>query len=464
MLWSARFKKDLNKKVLDFTSSLELDKNFYKFDIKGSRVHVDSLHKIGIISADELEKILDGLDQIEKELDSDNFEFSENDEDIHMAIERRLTEIAGDVGKKLHTGRSRNDQVVLDTKLFLRSEIQNILIKIDALLQNLVLFAEKNKEVALPGYTHLQQAQPILFSHYILSYANKFCRDKKRFENVLEFLQVYPLGAGALAGTPYQVDRHLAAKELGFSQVSENSLDVVSDRDFVLDFLYAASVFAVNCSRLSEDFIIYSSQEFNFLEMDDAYTTGSSIMPQKKNPDIMELVRGKSQRIISSLNAFMNVLKALPMSYNRDLQEDKFYIFQALATTLEFLEILPDAIKTTKIKAQNMQLALDKGFLYATAIADYLVERGVPFREAYKITGQIVNYCVENNKMFNELRLDEFNNFFEKNKKLFDVKIYEILNAKNIINNQKIYGGTSLSSVEKQIENFKMKSKGSRNQ
>lgn len=451
MLWAGRFSKDLNKKVLDFTSSLDIDKVLYKYDIKGSLVHIETMNKIGIISDEELKIISDGLNNILLEFENNNFKFLENDEDIHMAIERRLIEMVGEVGKKLHTGRSRNDQVNLDVRMFIKENEKIIIEKISDFIKLLVQIAEKNKDIVMPGYTHLQQAQPILFSHYILCYANKFLRDKNRFENAYKSANIYPLGAGALAGTPYNVDRKFASEKLDFSKISENSLDVVSDRDFILDFLYAGTSFAINCSRLAEDFIIYSSQEFNFIEMDDAYTTGSSIMPQKKNPDIMELVRGKSQRIIGSFNAFANLMKGLPMSYNRDMQEDKFYLLQAMNTLYEFLEILPDAIATTKIKKDSMKNALDKGFLYATAVADYLVRKNVPFREAHKITGNIVNFCIQNKKSFSDLKLDEYKTF----SMVFESDIFPIFDAKKIIDEQIIQGGTSTVSVENQIKKLK---------
>ena len=451
MLWAGRFSKDINKKVLEFTSSLELDKALYAYDIKGSLVHIKRLFEIEIVSQQEFDLITNGLVAIKKKFDENSFKFADNDEDIHMAIERRLIEIIGDIGKKLHTGRSRNDQVVLDVRMFLKDEINLIINQLDIFIKSLVKISEENKTVVMPGYTHLQQAQPILFSHYILAYAAKFLRDKERFVAAYKTADVYPLGAGALAGTPYQVDRAAAAKELGFESVSTNSMDVVSDRDFILDFLYASSVFAVNCSRLAEDFIIYSSQEFGFLEMDDAYTTGSSIMPQKKNPDIMELVRGKSERIIGSLNSFLNVMKGLPMTYNRDLQEDKYYLFNTLKTVEEFLNILPDAILTTKIKKENMKAALYKGYLYATAIADYLVSKNIPFREAHKITGNLVTFCIENKKSFMDLTIDEY----KKHAAVFETDIFEIFDAFKIVNAQKIQGGTSLKSVEEQIESIK---------
>ncbi|MDR0676459.1 MAG: argininosuccinate lyase [Elusimicrobiota bacterium] len=451
MLWDGRFSKDLNKKVVDFTNSIEIDKILYKYDIQGSLVHVKSMNKIGVINDEELKKINDALIKVLEEFEKNKFKFLEDDEDIHMAIERRLTELIGEVGKKLHTGRSRNDQVNLDVRMFVKDIIKHVEKKLDILIESLVNIAEKNKNIVMPGYTHLQQAQPVLFSHYILAYANKFLRNKKNFENACISADIYPLGAGALAGTPYNIDRLEAANFLGFSKISENSMDVISDRDFILDFLYASTSFAINCSRLAEDFIIYSSQEFGFFEMDDAYTTGSSIMPQKKNPDIMELIRGKSQRIIGSFNAFANLMKGLPMTYNRDMQDDKFYLLQVTKILEEFLEILPDALASTKFKADVMKNALDKGFLYATAIVDYLVKQNIPFREAHKITGNVVRFCIENKKTFTDLTLEAYKKFSP----VFEDDIFSIFDANKIINEQLIHGSTSLKSIEKQILNLR---------
>ncbi|MCP4482872.1 MAG: argininosuccinate lyase [bacterium] len=451
MLWSGRFSKSLNQKVFDFTNSLSLDTILYPYDIAGSLVHIQTMNDLNVITDDEFIIITEGLKSIKTELDEATFDFKPTDEDIHMAIERRLIESIGDVGKKLHTGRSRNDQVALDVRMFLKDEIKYALKHLDILIQNLIDMAEKNLDIIMPGYTHLQQAQPILFSHYILAYANKFRRDKERFKNAFKSTDIYPLGSGALAGTPYKVNREKAAKDLGFSSISTNSIDVVSDRDFMLDYIYAASTFALHCSRLAEDFIIYSSSEFNFIEMDDAYTTGSSIMPQKKNPDIMELIRGRSQRNISSLSGLFNVMKGLPLTYNRDMQDDKVYLLQTINNTADFLEILPEAIRTTKIKKENMLTSLGSGFLYATAIADYLVTKNIPFRKAHEITGSLVAYCIDSEKTFVDLDLTEF----KKIDSIFESDILKIFAPITIVNKQVIDGGTSLKSVKQQIKNFR---------
>lgn len=450
MLWSGRFTKNINEKVLNFTNSLDIDKILYKYDIKGSIAHVKSLNQINIIDEKELKIILDALEKILLEFEENIFIFKEEDEDIHMAIERRLIEMVGEVGKKLHTGRSRNDQVILDIRMFAMDNEKNIIKKIKYLIETLTLIAENNIDVIMPGFTHMQDAQPVLFSHYILAFANKFLRDLKRFENAYYFADIYPLGSGALAGTPYNIDRESTGKSLNFTKISINSMDMVSTRDFILDFLYASTVFAINASRLAEDFIIYSSQEFCFLEMDDSFTTGSSIMPQKKNPDVMELIRGKSERILGSLNAFSNVMKALPMTYDRDMQEDKFYFLLSLNTINDFLDILPEILKTTKINSEIMREGLNKGFLYATRIADYLVKKGIPFREAHKITGNIVNFCIKNKKSFFDLSIDEYNNI--SSEKVFNNDLFEIFDPKKSVEEQVIFGSTSTKSVKNQIK------------
>ncbi len=451
MLWSGRFSKNINEKVLSFTNSLDIDKILYKYDIKGSIAHIKSLNKINIINEKELKIILEALEKILLEFEENKFSFKKEDEDIHMAIERRLIEIVGEVGKKLHTGRSRNDQVCLDIRMFSMDSEKNIIQKLKYLIETLTLIAETNIDVIMPGFTHMQDAQPILFSHYILAFANKFIRDLQRFKNAYYFADIYPLGSGALAGTPYNIDREMTGKSLNFTKISTNSIDMVSSRDFILDFLYACTTFAINASRLAEDFIIYSSQEFNFIEMDDSFTTGSSIMPQKKNPDVMELIRGKSERIIGSLNSLSNLLKGLPMTYDRDMQEDKFYFLLALNTINDFLDILPEALKTTKINTEIMKENLNKGFLYATRIADYLVKKGIPFREAHKITGNIVNFCIKNKKTFFDLSIEEYSQFSE----VFSKDLFDSFDPKKSIDEQIIYGSTSKNSVKNQIKIIK---------
>ncbi|MFC1566875.1 argininosuccinate lyase [bacterium] len=447
MLWSGRFSKKLDKNILDFTSSLDLDNRLYAYDIKGSIAHVKSMTEIGVIKKSEMSKIISTLGKIQKELETGRFKFKHMDEDIHMAIERRLIELIGDTGKKLHTGRSRNDQVSLDMKMYIKDVISEVNKGLDNFIKVLKSKASKHIDSVMPGYTHLQQAQPILFSQYILAYVEMFKRDKIRFLNAYDLADSMPLGAGALAGTPYNVNRKKLAKELGFKKITANSMDTVSDRDFILDFLYACSTFSMHCSRFAEDLIVYSSQEFGFIELDDAFTTGSSIMPQKKNPDVLELTRAKSERIMGALNSFINVMKALPLTYNRDMQEDKYYLFNAIDTTLDFLFILPQIVQTMKINDHKMQVSLTKGYLYATAIADYLVDKNVPFREAHRITGEIVSYAIKKNKSFQELTIDEY----KKVSKIISKDIFKIFDPHKIINEQMIEGGTSKKSVKKQL-------------
>lgn len=448
MLWSGRFSKQLDKKILDFTSSLDLDTVLYKYDIKGSLAHAKGLLDVKILKQTEFNKITQSLKKIEKEIDNGKFLFTETDEDIHMAIERRLTGMIGQVGKKIHTGRSRNDQVSLDMRMYLKDILRDIDSMLCDMIKAFKKLAEKNIDVVMPGYTHLQQAQPVLFSQYLLAYISMFLRDKDRFGEAHKRCDVFPLGAGALAGTPYAIDRFKIAKILGFSKITTNSMDTVSDRDFILDFLYASSVFVMHCTRLSEDFIIWSSQEFGFIELDDAYTTGSSIMPQKKNPDVLELMRGRSERVISSLNAFLNLMKGLPMTYNRDMQEDKYYLLSSLNVVMSYLDILPRIILTLKVRKDKMKKSLEEGYIYATGIADYLVNKNVPFRDAHSITGQIVAYAISKNKKFKQLSIEEFKQF----SKYIKEDILKIFDPLNIINFEKTQGSTSLSSVKKQLK------------
>jgi argininosuccinate lyase len=449
MLWSGRFSKSLNRKILDFTSSYNLDKRLYKYDILGSIAHAQSLKDIKILSSKELAKIISGLKKIELEFDKNIFKTSPQDEDIHMAIERRLTELIGNAGKKLHTGRSRNDQVSLDMRMYLKDEIKNILKNLNILINALKKTAEKNIDIIMPGYTHLQQAQPVRFAHYLLAYVQMFKRDYVRFESAYKSCDNMPLGSGAISGTPYPVNRTKVAQKLNFNAVSENSMDAVSDRDFILDFLYASSVFSMHCSRLCEDFIVFSSQEFGYIELDDAFTTGSSLMPNKKNPDVLELSRGKSERIIGSLNSFLNVMKALPLTYNRDMQEDKYYLFNTLDLINNFLDIFPDVINSTKIRIDVLKSSLEKSYVYSTRIADYLVAKSMPFREAHKVTGELVGHAIKNKKYFKDLKINEYKKFSN----LFENDIYNEFDPEKIVDLQKTSGSTSINSVRKQLKN-----------
>ncbi len=446
-LWSGRFKKNTNKLVDEFTSSLPFDSRLYKHDIEGSIAHVKMLSKCKIISPDEAVKIEDGLSEIYREIESSKFIFNIADEDIHMAIERALIDKIGPVGGKLHTARSRNDQVTLDVRLYLKDEVKFIGKLILGLQCELMELAKDNMEVILPGYTHLQHAQPILFSHYLMAYFFMLERDFERLKDCYKRTDIMTLGAGALAGTTFPIDREYVAKQLGFSRVSENSLDSVSDRDFIVDFLSAASLIMVHLSKFCEELIIWSSSELNFIELDDAFTTGSSMMPQKKNPDVAELIRGKSGRVFGHLMGLLATLKALPMAYNRDLQEDKEGLFDTIDTLKLSLEIFTGMLSSMKIEEKKMKEAAEEGFTNATDAADYLATKGIPFREAHEIVGKMVVNCIDKGCRLSDLSLDDFKKF----SLLYDEDIFEVMSIKNSVNRKNSFGGTSTKSVNKQI-------------
>jgi len=446
-LWGGRFKKNTNKLVEEFTSSLSFDRRLYKYDIKGSIAHVKMLSKCKIISPDEAAKIEEGLSEIYREIEAGKFVFDVADEDIHMAIERALIDKVGSVGGKLHTARSRNDQVSLDVRLYLKDEIKIISELALGLQQELVQLAKNNAEVILPGYTHLQRAQPVLFSHHLMAYFFMLERDFGRLKDCYRRTDVMTLGAGALAGTTFPIDREQVANELGFSRISENSLDSVADRDFMVEFLSAASIIMVHLSRFCEELILWCSSEFDFIELDDAFTTGSSIMPQKKNPDVAELIRGKSGRIFGHLMGLLTVLKALPMAYNRDLQEDKEGLFDSVDTLKLVLETFTGMIGSMEIKGENMKKAAKGGFANATDVADYLTIKGIPFREAHKIAGKIVASCIDKGCCLMDLSLSDFKNFSPR----FDEDIFQVINIKNSLDRKMSFGGTSPKSVEKQM-------------
>jgi argininosuccinate lyase len=409
------------------------------------------LAKQGIIGVEEQEKIEKGLLQILEEIKGRNFTFSIKDEDIHMAIEKRLIQIVGEVGGKLHTARSRNDQVALDIRMYLKKESKNIENLLEELLKGFIEIAEKNKEVIMPGYTHLQRAQPILFSHHMMAYYQMFKRDQDRLKDSYKRLDVMPLGAGALAGTTYNIDRHFVAKELGFPEVTKNSLDTVSDRDFIIELNFVISMIAMHMSRLSEEIIMWSTSEFSFINLDDSYSTGSSIMPQKKNPDIAELIRGKTGRIFGNLMGILTVMKGLSLAYNKDTHEDKVGIFDSIDTIKISLIIFKEMLLTMKINKENMVKGIENGFINATDVADYLAKKKLPFRDAHRIVGELVVYCEMNNKKLSELSLDEFKNFSE----LFEGDIQSKISIEECVNGRKSYGGTSLESVERQIQEEK---------
>ncbi|MFZ3066141.1 MAG: argininosuccinate lyase [Nitrospirota bacterium] len=446
-LWSGRFSESTNKLVDNFTASMPFDWKLYKYDILGSIAHAGMLAKTGIIKKAEADKIVNGLKAIEKEIDANKFKFSIEDEDIHMAVEKRLISLIGDTGKKLHTARSRNDQVALDARLYLRDEIKNIISLIDKFHKTLVLLAKKNIDVIMPGYTHLQQAQPILFSHYLLAYYVMFKRDRDRLLDCYKRTNIMPLGSGALAGTTFPIDRGYTAKFLGFDDVTKNSLDAVSDRDFIIEFLSAASIIIMHLSRMSEELIIWSSSEFGFIELPDAFCTGSSMMPQKKNPDVPELVRGKTGRIYSHLISMLVTMKGLPLAYNKDMQEDKGPLFDTVDTIKASLEIFSEMIKGLKLDKKRIESSMADGLILATDVADYLVQKGVPFRSSHEIVGRIVSFCLKGKRPLTDLILSEWKMFSPD----FKEDILDFVSFEKAVERRNHIGGTSKKQVLKRI-------------
>lgn len=450
-LWSGRFKEETDKLVEEFNASISFDKRLYRHDIRGSIAHAAVLADAGILTEKEAEKITAGLKSVEKEITEGTFAFTPDMEDIHMAVERRLTEKIGALGGKLHTGRSRNDQVALDIRLYLKDEIYEILSLLHDFKKAVTEVAEENIDVILPGYTHLQRAQPVLLSHHLLAYYEMFKRDTGRLLDCLERVDTMPLGAGALAGSPYNLDRKLTAKLLGFSKVTQNSLDSVSDRDFIIEFISAASIIMMHISRLSEEVILWSSQEFAFIELSDAFSTGSSIMPQKKNPDVAELARGKTGRVYGNLVSILTVMKALPLAYNKDMQEDKEPLFDTIDNLKVILKVYGPMLKTMKVRKENMFRATGAGFLNATDAADYLSKKGLPFRDAHRVVGEAVAYCSDRNKTLEDLNLSEWKGFSN----LFEADIKDVVSIKHSVNTRKIYGGTALKTVKERMKAVK---------
>ncbi len=446
-LWGGRFEKSTDEMINDFQASINFDKRLYREDIAGSIAHAKMLAKCGLISADDLQKIIAGLKKILAQIESGEFKFSAELEDIHMNIEKALTDDIGEAGGRLHTARSRNDQVALDMHMYVRRQIEEIQRLIINLQKTLVDAAEKHLGAIMPGYTHLQRAQPILFSHHLLAYFEMLQRDSDRFCGVYDRADIMPLGAGALAGTTLPIDRKFVASELDFDAIYLNSLDAVSDRDYILEFLSAASILMVHLSRFSEEIILWCSREFNFIELDDAHCTGSSMMPQKKNPDVPELIRGKTGRVIGHLMAMLTTVKALPLAYNKDLQEDKEGLFDAIDTIKFSLAVFAQIVAGMKIKAENMRRAVEEDFSNATDLADYLVKKGVPFRQAHEISGRLVHHCIERGIYLKDLTLDEFKNFSDK----FDADIHEAIKPETCVNNRNSFGGTSTEQVKMQI-------------
>jgi argininosuccinate lyase len=455
-LWGGRFTQPTDKFVQEFTASIDFDKRMYRYDVQGSIAHCRMLAKQGIIAAEEAETIVAGLEGILADIEAGNFEFSVALEDIHMNIEARLIERIGPVGGKLHTARSRNDQVALDVRLYLRDELKAILAYLDQLQESLLAQAEQNLAVIMPGYTHLQTAQPVLFAHHMLAYYEMMKRDAGRMVDVAKRLNVLPLGAGALAGTTFPIDREFVAEQLGFDGVTRNSLDSVSDRDFAIEFCAAASILMMHLSRLSEELILWSSADFNFIELTDAFCTGSSIMPQKKNPDVPELVRGKTGRVYGNLISLLTLMKSLPLAYNKDMQEDKEPLFDSIDTVKGSLKIFADMIALMKVKAENMRIAAARGFSTATDVADYCVRKGLPFRQAHEVVGKTVRYCVENGKDIPELSLEEFRRFSP----LIENDIYDFVTLEASVNARRATGGTARAAVEREIARARAERRG----
>ena len=450
-MWEGRFKKALDSKVNDFNSSLPFDCRLYHEDIQGSVAHARMLGKCGIIDPKDAEEICRTLKEIEQDLDSGKLLFDSDAEDIHMFVEQVLTERIGDTGKRLHTARSRNDQVALDTHLYLMRQFLEIKQLLISLISTIYEKASANTDTILPGYTHLQRAQPVTLAHYWLAYAQMFMRDVERMDDGYRHADRMPLGSCALAGTTYPIDRRYVAEQLGFSSIYENSMDGVSDRDFVVEMLSALSLVMTHLSRFSEEIILWCSSEFRFLELDDAYSTGSSIMPQKKNPDIAELVRGKTGRVIGDLTGFLTTLKGLPLAYNKDMQEDKEAVFDAIDTVKMCLQVFEPMLATCKVQKQNMADAASGGFINATDCADYLVRKGLPFRTAYKIVGGIVAYCIDQGKTFETLSLEEYKSFHEA----FGEDVFKAVSLTACVSNRNSEGGPSPSSVEAQLSGVK---------
>ncbi|MCD8147397.1 MAG: argininosuccinate lyase [Clostridiales bacterium] len=450
-LWAGRFQKETNTLVNDFNASIGFDARLYQQDITGSIAHATMLGEQGIISQEDADEIITGLKAILADIEEGGVEFSLDNEDIHMNIETILTQRIGDAGKRLHTGRSRNDQVAVDFRLFVKEEIPVIIGQILDLEKVLIRKAEENLTTVMPGYTHLQRAQPTTFAHYMMAYANMLRRDVTRFEDCLERMDECPLGAGALATSTYPVDRERTAQLLGFKKPTDNSLDSVSDRDYAIEFLSACSLLMMHLSRFSEEVILWCSWEFKFVDLDDAYSTGSSIMPQKKNPDVAELVRGKTGRVYGDLVSLLTVMKGLPLAYNKDMQEDKEPVFDAIDTVEMCVPVFAAMLDTLTVRPKNMSKAAAGGFINATDCADYLTKRGMPFREAYMIVGRLVNMCIKSGETLETLTLRDFRAISE----LFDSDIYEALELKRCVHERKVLGGPSAEDVTRQINAIK---------
>jgi len=455
-LWSGRFSKATNKLVESFTESISYDRRLYAEDIEGSIAHVTMLKKQKIIPSTDANKIIKGLKTIKKEIETGKFEFKQSQEDIHMAIEGRLKELIGDAGGKLHTARSRNDQVATDIRLYLKNQtlyIYNLLLNLQK------VFVKKAKaylDIPVPGYTHLQRAQPVFLSHYLLAFVEMWERDKGRLIDCYRRMDVLPLGSGAMSGTTFPIDRDFVAQLLNFSETSRNSMDAVSDRDFAIEFLSSLSIIMMHLSRLCEDMILWNSFEFGFVILPDEFCTGSSIMPQKKNPDVLELTRGKTGRVYGDLFALLTIMKGLPLTYNRDMQEDKEPLFDAIDTVSSSLQVLAAMFEKVDFNKKKLEMEAEKGFILATEIADYLAKKGVPFRDAHEITGKLVAYCEKQRKELIELTLSEFKQF----SKFFDKDIFKAIDLKSAISSRNVKGGTGLTAIKETINFWEKRLKG----
>lgn len=450
-LWGGRFQGQTDALVESFTASIRFDCRLFEYDIEGSLAHCKTLQRAKVLSTRESQALIKGLHQVREDIRSGQHIWNIEDEDVHMSIERRLTQLIGPLGGKLHTGRSRNDQITLDLRLYLRDALQHLQEDLRRLQLSLVTLAERYKGVMMPGYTHLQRAQPVLFSHHVLAYVEMVERDKGRLRDALVRINVMPLGSGALAGTNYPIDRHYTASLLNFPKVTQNSLDAVSDRDYVIEVLSGCAILMMHFSRLSEELILWSSQEFQFVDLPDGFCTGSSMMPQKKNPDIPELIRGKTGRVYGHLFSLLTTIKGLPLSYNRDLQEDKEPLFDTIDTVTTSVKIYSELLTQLTIQPERMQKAVSEGFLLATELADYLVQRGVPFRESHHIVGNLVRECLAKDKDLLQLTEEEL----FKASPSFDKTVFRVLTPEAAINQKNIIGGTATSQVTTQINSWK---------
>jgi argininosuccinate lyase len=450
-LWGGRFPQETNELTEEFTASISFDKRLYQYDITGSMAYCEALAKGGIISPNEKAKLLRALKEIEREIAGGDFPFSVRGEDIHMHIEQKLLKKIGEAGGKLHTGRSRNDQIALDVRLYLKEETASIIDLVKGLQTSVVGVADKHRETIMPGYTHLRKAQPILFPHYIMAYYEMFKRDKERLTDALNRMDVLPLGSGALAGTPYPIDRTYLAELLGFAGISQNSIDAVSDRDFVAEFLFCCALLMMHLSRLCEELIMWSAPEFGFLRLPHAFCTGSSIMPQKANPDVLELTRAKTGRVYGALFAVLTVLKALPLAYNRDLQEDKEPLFDTVETVKGSLRIMAPLLANLEVNEEEMKKAAAEEYTNATDLADYLTKKGIPFREAHQITGKAVLYAEKKGKGLDALSLDELRSFSS----LIEEDVFDYIRIEGSVDHRQSLGGTARQRVAEQIKKAK---------